>query len=286
MIEIECRPIFILGLLSVFYSLNAMAFDIQLEDRTISLPAPDGFVELTPKMSPYYETLRAYVGPTNVRHLTLIGQDEADALLRGEVVDLARYINVETPKNMSGTSVSSTQFMRLRNLLRTQIEELYAKAEAQLPEIIGEANKVVSSKLSADVAVELGGMVPLPIHLDTDNAIANSMYMTVDTTVDEGARVSEVLSATTLVLHVKAKVLFLYIYGQESDLEWTRDTASKLSAAIVQANPLSDSERLAVARSESRAIDWNAVIQKAAIGAVIGGIFGLISLFFRKRKKE
>ena len=91
-------------------SLNASAVEVKVGDRLISVPLPDGFVELAPQMSPYYETMRAYIAPNNVRYLTLITEDKAEALLRGEDVELGRYINVESEKGISATSISSGQF--------------------------------------------------------------------------------------------------------------------------------------------------------------------------------
>ncbi len=193
--------------------LNASAAEIKVGDRLINVPLPDGFVELTPEMSPYYETSQAYIGPNNVRYLALVAEDKAEALLRGEDVQLYRFMNVESEKGISESSVSSRQFTELRTILRNQIDEMYAKVEKQMPDLVKKGNAAISAEFSADVAVELGGLVPLPIHLDTDSVIANSMYMTVGGTVSGEDVGSNVLAATTLFLHVKDKVLFLYVYG-------------------------------------------------------------------------
>src|SRR5690606_9824378 len=125
-----------------------------------------------------------------------------------------------------------------------------------------------------------------PIHLDTDNAMANSMFMTVKGTVDGENIGADVVSATTLFLHVKDKVLFLYVYGRESELEWTREAAERWATDILAANPLSAAEQRAVERSDSIGIDWSQVLEKALIGALVGGAIGLISFQFRKRQKQ
>lgn len=267
-------------------SLSAGAVEVKVGDRLINVPLPDGFVELTPKMSPYYETTQAYIAPSNVRYLTLITEDKAEALLQGEGVELGRYINVESEKGISAASVSSGQFRELRSILRNQIDDMYANFEKQLPEIIDEGNKTVSVEFAADIAVEIGGLVPLPIHLDTDNAIANSMFMTVGATVDDEDVGTDVLAVTTLFLHVKDKVIFLYVYGSKSELDWTRDAAAMWATDIVAANPLSTDEKRAVDKSGSYGINWSQVLEKALIGALVGGIIGFVSFFFRKRNKK
>lgn len=266
--------------------LDVSALEIEVGHRPINLPLPDGFVELTPAMSPYYEAMRAYIGPNNLRYATLITTNDAEALLRGEDIEIQRYINVESEKGISAISVSSAQFADFRSILRDQIDDMYANAEEQLPELISKGNHELSEEFDADLAVEFGGLVPLPIHLDTDNAMANSMFMTVGGTVDGENIGAEVVAATTLFLHVKDKVLFLYVYGQESEIEWTRETAERWATDIVAANPLSAAEQRAVERSDSIGIDWSQVLEKTLIGAFVGGAIGLFSFLFRKRQKK
>ena len=267
-------------------SLQVGAVEVQVGDRPINIPLPDGFVELTPQMSPYYETMQAYVAPSNVRYLTLITANKAEALLRGEDVELDRYINVESERGISTSSISSTQFVEFRDFLRDQLDDLYAKVDEQLPGIVDKGNTIVSEKFDAEIAVELGGMVPLPIHLDTNDAIANSLFMTVGATVDGETVGNSVLAATTLFMHVKDKVLFLYVYGAESDLDWTREVAASWAADIIAANPLSTEEKRAVEQSDPLGIDWSKVLEKALIGALAGGVIGFFATVLRRRKKE
>lgn len=267
-------------------SLSAGAEEVRVGDRLINVPLPDGFVELTPNMSPYYEAMRAYIAPSNIRYLTLITEDKAEALLRGENVELDRYINVESEKGISATSVSSSQFAELRRIIRNQIDEMYANVEKQLPEIVGKGNTTLSAEFSAELAVEVSGMVPLPVHLDKDDAIANSIFMTVGASVDGEDLGTDVLAATNLILHVKDKVLFLYVYGSKSELDWTREAAAMWATDILAANPLSADEKRAVDKSDSFGIDWNRVFEKALIGALVGGLIGFVFFFFKKRKKE
>ena len=229
------RPLYIL-LLGIV-CLHADAADIVVGERTVNIPHPDGYVELTPDMSPYYESMWAYVAASNHRYLTLIQKSTAAAIRRGDAVEVGRYMNIETEKSISRMSISAAQFDEFQNILRTQLFELTARVQEQLPEITSAGNAALSEQFDADLAVDLGGVVPLPVHLDTDNAIASSMYMTVSATVNGADVGSEVLSATMLTLHVGDKVLFLYVYGAQSDLLWTRETANAWAESIVAANP-------------------------------------------------
>lgn len=219
------------------FCLNADAAEIVVGERTISIPAPEGYVELTPDMSPYYESMWAYVAASNNRYLTLIHESTAAAIRRGDAVEIGRYMNIETEKTISRMSVSAAQFGEFQDVLRNQLFELTARMQEKLPELTRAGNASLSEQFDADLAVELGGVIPLPVHYDTDNAIASSMYMTVSATVNGEDMGSDVLSATMLTLYVGDKVLFLYVYGAQSDLLWTRETASAWADSIVAGNP-------------------------------------------------
>ena len=45
-----------------------------MQDRQIEVPMPDGYVELTPAVSVYYESLRAYVARSDVLNAELVVQ--------------------------------------------------------------------------------------------------------------------------------------------------------------------------------------------------------------------
>ena len=231
------RPFqFLAVLLLAVSSSFANAYEIVVDQRKLSIPAPAGFVELTPAMSPYYDAMWAYVAASNTRYLTLIEEAAADAMLRGEDVDVGRYLNIETQTAISRMSITTAQFGEYRDVMRDQLFNMIEQVQNQFPEITDAGNTSLSEKYDAELAVQLGGMVPLPIHLDTDNAIASSMYMTVGATVDGEDMGSDVLAATMLSLHVKDKVLFVYAFGPEKDLEWTRAAASTWATRIVAAN--------------------------------------------------
>ncbi len=245
----------VLFMLVTGFALDARALDIEVGDRVINLPLPDGVVELTPDMSPYYRRMQAFIGPDNLRYATLVSRGDAEAIQRGEDVELFRYINIESEKAISAVSVSSAKFAELRGLLGDRFGDLFNSAKEKLPDLLDKANQDLSEEISADVAVQLGGLVPLPIHAETDNAIAFSMYMTVGRAVDGSDVGANVVAATTVFLHVKDKVLFVYVYGRKSDLEWTRETAATFASNILEANSSSIADKPAVENSGATGID-------------------------------
>ncbi len=264
----------------------AADMEIEVGGQPIDVPLPEGFVELTPAMSPYYEALGAYIGPGNLRYATLISSEDADALLRGEAIELHRYFNLETQRAISTRSVSTAQFAELRGIMRNEMDELYASVEEQLPGMIDAGDRKLTTQFDADIAVQLGGLLPMPVHLDTDNAIANSMFATVGAAVDGENTGSVVVSATTLVLHVKDKVLFLYAYGEEADLEWTREAVERWGRDVLVANSLAMAEQSTTEAGDQGGIDWGSVIRNAFFGALLAVALLVLLNYVGKRRRQ
>ena len=278
------KTVFSILVLGFFHYTDAT--EIEVGDQQISVPTPDGFVELTPQMTPYYETMRAYISPDNIRYFTLVDENEGAAILRGEAVELGRFMSIESQKVMREVSVSYEQFAELRGIVRDQIDEVFASVETQLPELIEKGNKDVSETFSTDLAVELGGMVPLPVHLERDNLVANSMYLTAGASVDGEDYEEETSAATIVFLHVQNKILFLYVYGSKSDLGWTRDTAAAWADSILAANPSTEDDESSVEQPDSSGIDWSKVLERALFGVILGGGVVLLVSLMRRRKTD
>lgn len=265
---------------------SAWGVEITVGNRPVELPMPAGFVQLTPDMAPFYEAMRAYIPPTNERYVTLITEEMARKIRRGEAVEFVRYINVEAEKQVARASLSSADFAEFRSIMRSQIETMFAQAEENIPGLIDRGNEIASDQLGAEIEVEIGQIVPLPVHLDTETAIANTNLMSVATSIDGEQAVAQRVAGTMLALHVMDKMLFLYVYGAESDVEWTRDMAASWAADILAANAPSRDELLASAEPPQAGIDWNRVLERAGIGAGIAVLIGLLSLVFRRRRQE
>jgi len=196
---------------------------IQVRDRVIRIPLPDEFAVLTPQMSPHYEILNSFTPVTNVTYVTLIPAQKAAALAVSDQVRLPRYLTVSSQKQGWGTAtVSPEKFLELRQALRSQFDQLHAEFEEEV---------------GKDPAVDLVAHEPLPIHLDTEHAIAFSSLETVGGGADDEGATTQVRATTTTFLRVGDKLLYLNVFGPESDLDWTRELSEKWAAEIVAANP-------------------------------------------------
>lgn len=86
---------------------------------------------------------------------------------------------------------------------------------------------------------------------------------------------------TTTLPQARDKVLFLYCYGSEADLEWTRSTSRAWAAEVLRLNPTSESTS---AHTRARG---SFVAARAAAMVLIGhgaALMGLLLSMLRKRQ--
>lgn len=264
----------------------AKAEEINVGGQRIEIPSPQGYTNLLPTMAPYYETMQAYVAPSNIRYVTLINDAAAAKLAAGEFAELTRYMTIETEKSISNRAVSATMFDELRNVLGAQLDDVMTKVNELLPEIIDKGNAELSDSLNQEVNLAVGELVPLPGLISSDNVAGYSMYMSVAAGVGSDASDAQVVSATMLAVHVKERILFLYVYGQEPDVEWTRTAVSRWADQILAANPVASDAEPASAVEASGEFEWARLIRVTIIGAVIGGLIVLIGSWVRANNKQ
>ncbi len=146
--------------------------------------------------------------------------------------------------------------------------------------LMEKTSKGISKEFDVDIALKLSQVVPLDPHYEADAAFAYSMYINYGAAV-EGSKKDFIVSATATFVNVAGKILFLYCYGPQEDLEWTRKASKAWAEMIMASNDQPPSDL-----SGGRGFDWSKVLEKGIVGAIAGGLialfFGIFSRFRRK----
>ena len=262
---------------------TACAVEITVGTTRLTIPAPEGYSLLTSEMQPCADFSKRFVAPQN-EQFALFLPDDAIALAKaGEIPGPARRFVVQVPKQIVKLLITKTDFAGMKNAIKTQNEEMLKKIEAQVPGIM----KKVTDDLSKDYEVNMRftslQMLPLPAHSETDRSMAYSALLKFD--VDDGAgniTPNEGMITTTFI-HVKGKMLMLYVYAEKSGLEWSRTAAKTWSDQIIAQNP-SDAATSAQESKPRAGFDWGSLLRSTIIGAAVGGLIGLIRVLFKKKK--
>lgn len=264
---------------------SSLANTISVGDTTLDIPSPDGFVAVTPQMEPVYSLLQRFVAPINIEFVSFVSAEDAALALRNEIPGLSRRFSVQTARSLQQQRVTSANFAELKALIKSQNQQIAEQTRTAINEAMGEINDDLAEQYDVDLALSISQIVPMPVHEESERSLAYSAYVKTSVNDEAGNAVPIVTTMTLSFIHVRARVLFLYSYAEESGLEWSQVASGRWSNAIVNANPLtaqsSIDENLPAAPA---GIDWRQVGITAIAGAFIGLIVALLGWIFRRNK--
>lgn len=262
-----------------------LATDISIGGVPLAIPSPGGFSPVTPEMGNLFEMQKQFVAPMNEEYVTFIPDGDVPAALRGEIPELPRRFTVQTSKSIVSAIVPTADFGRLKDTIKTQNAEIAAKVAEKLPDMMQQFNQGTLEKYNVDLALSVSQMLPMPPHEESDRSLAYSALVRYEMNDANGNPAPFVVALTATFVHVKGKILFLYSYADEADLEWTRQASRDWAQAVIAANPSGPADAAKEALPATVAgIDWGQVGEKALGGALIGVVVGLIAWLMNRRK--
>ncbi|MEO8459817.1 MAG: hypothetical protein ABI451_04755 [Dokdonella sp.] len=271
--------------LLLFVPSISVAVDISIGGVSLVIPNPVGFSPVTQQMTMLFDIEKQFVAPANEEFVAFIPEREVSAALRDDPADLHRRFTVQTAKSLVGVPVSTSDFLKLKNVIKSQNDELMKKIEGQLPGVMKEINEGITTKYDVDLALSVAQMVPLPVHQETDRTVAYSALVKYDAKDGNGSPAPFVAVVTTTFAHVKGRVLFLYSYAEESGLDWSKQASLEWANAVFAANPSNPQTSVKeVLPSAISGIDWEKIGAKAVVGAIVGLLIGLIGWVIKRGK--
>lgn len=227
--------------LAAFFSLLLISFastanPVEVGGTFVEIPTPPGFARVTPEMTGVVELQKYFVPPINQQLAWFISEGDVPTALEGGIPDLARRFTVQVAKTTAGHHLTNAEFSQIKQMYKTEGEQRIEQLKGQLSQFFADANKGISKQLDVNVVISAGGIVPLPYHFESDRVFSASMLMKSDIVAESGQSFSEVNAATTTFVHVRGRLLFLYVNGSKDDLEWTRARSKEWAMAVLAAN--------------------------------------------------
>jgi hypothetical protein len=262
---------------------GAAEINITIGTTPLTIPVPAGFVPVTATMTNANRAFDSVVVPQNQRLASLVPEEFAAALERGELPEMPRTLSVQTARATLARTVTKADVVELKTVIVEQNAELVKRIEKELPGLTEQINRKLADSSDAKVDLSVNGMVPLPAHEQTERTLAYSSLVKYAVRSPEGATNTFSAVVTATFVHARAKLFFLYVNGAANDLAWTRQVSHAWAEAILAANP-SDAATAAAEVAGPTGFDWKRVGRGALIGAVVGGLFGLFGYFAARRK--
>lgn len=257
---------------------NSLAETFTINGDTVIVPNPADYVTADDSMPNVQRIVQSMADPMNDTLAYYVSEQDAEIARSSKMPDLEHTFMLKLNKQLKGKIVGIREFAMLTKEIKNQNQQIFEKIQDLIPDIMDQTSKNMSNEFDSKMALSVGQMVPLDPHLEDENAFAYSMMINYGVET-EGSSEELIVAATATILNVSGHLLFLYSYGPEEELEWTRKSSKEWASDVLSQN--------APAQQRSpgaQTINWDTVIKKGIIGAIIGGIFGLYAMFASKKK--
>ncbi len=260
--------------------------EINVGGTRLEVPAPEGFV-LIPDNTDYAKLARRAVPATNEQYAIFATEADAALATKGGIPAAGRTFFVQVMKSVIHQTVSDSDFAQVKALIKNQNEEMLKQAAKDIPGLLDQVNKGISEDFKVDVNLTLNKMVPMPVHLETDRAMAYTLLMKFNANGPDGSPTEVEGVVTATLVHLKGKILFFYANSEVGSVNWSREAAKKWVDAAIAANPSSASS-YGTTGGKLSLVDqvkkwWGTMTGKVVIGGIIGGLIGALSVLFRKK---
>lgn len=202
--------------------MSSYANTVHIGTESIIIPTPPGYSPVTTSMPTLYDYLEVTNYPRNKILKSFIQEKRTPEALHGEIPELDRYFSAQTSKKLENSQLSLKHFQVIKRELKENTEKLFNKIKAEMPTLTAQINQDVYNQFDIDLAFSVNDLIPLQHHEETNNSLSFSTFRKMQFNDEEGNLTTYVGSVTTTILHIKNKFIYLYTFGGQDDLEWTR----------------------------------------------------------------
>ena len=262
-----------------------VADTFKIGEKEINIPAPVGFVRVTPDMSEVDKLVSVLSSKSINRPLAYyIEESDAPLALKGEMPQLNRTFFLTASKPHEFITVGRDEFAQFKDIIKNQNSDIFEEIKAKLPNHWKDVSQEINKEFSLDFSMNNIQMIPLNPHYVTDDALAYAMFINYgsENTLNND---DEIVTSTATILNPSGVVLCLACYGSPDDLGWTMESSMEWTKLVLASNEPPPVQTLASGKSSFYGLNWDRVFQKMIIGSVIGAIIGTV-FFLRKKKAE
>lgn len=259
----------------------ACAETYRVDDKELNIPSPKGFVRVTQQMDAVYRLNQLTTSSSNEQLAFYIQESDVPTAMSGALPKLNRYFSLQLNKKLKGTFVTTKDFGNFKSVIKRQNADLYKSLENKLPGLYDSNSKQISKTFDKQIALRLTTMIPLDVHFEGNNAFAYSFFGKLGVTT-EGDQKELILSGTCSFVNVAGKVVFLYCYGKQDDLEWTRRASRDWTEQII--NNASEAQKTTA--NAVYDLDWGKAGERAFAGVTAVAVVSLASYLVSKSRRN
>jgi hypothetical protein len=206
--------------------------EVRLGAVALALPDPPGLIVVPDSAKEFHQAVARFVYADNAQLAVFVTETDLPSALAGGQAPLVRYALVQTNKRAIDRLVSQEEFNQVKALIADQNSKVYAGLDQKIRGLFDEINQ---RKRPIDADVTVDALVPLPPHASDASSLAFSMFARTTIGAGKDAK-TDATAVTATFVRVRSKILYLYVYGNRNDLDWTRATAAEWTKKVLDAN--------------------------------------------------
>jgi hypothetical protein len=225
-IRLQLFATILVSLITLSYGYaEAPLYVINVGGVNLSLPTPPDFTEPS-TLAPTVRNLGETFTPAGNRLLAIfVSNNDAQLAKAGKEMEMTRYFMVQTLRQTENKPVSKSDFEKIKTILKTQQQNLLAKAKKEITPAINNATKNLSQDTGdPTLSLKLGEVLPLEVIQEENDAF--TLIMLTKNAVTKRGVITEMpmIGASTTLLS-KGKLVYFYAFSQyrsKDDKEWAR----------------------------------------------------------------
>lgn len=247
--------------------------------RLVTIPAPEGFHEIRHSSAYVWRLMESMVAPTNRLLAAFVSKVDFDAILRGDLPELRRYMLVKVSRGFEANVISRTEFGEVARLVKQE----RAAVVDSLKTSINSERFPGSEKRSkeSDARVERGELEFLGVFFESSDAIGHGTLKTVQRYEGE-TPLGETVAGSMSFVRAADKLIYVHVYSvyrDSADLQWVRAASSFWINDILAANSVSPVLEGPDTTAAARSLDT--VRDKTAFWALFGIVLVSVAILFQ-----
>ena len=213
---------------------DASSDSYQMGSRSLRIPAPERFVEITSQFPFVSQRIRSTEDPKNETLAVHVPASFVPKLKMSEAIDLEFYTKISVNRQIKGIDVAPAEYAAVIATLEKQFGTYIDPKGSVMKNVESNSRKGLSDVYGEPTEVSINGVTNLGFFEKTRNVFSGMMLVNLEV----GGRKMTTLG-TFSVLHVNQRIVFVYVYKMsptDSDTAMITDFTKKWTARIVAAN--------------------------------------------------
>ena len=216
----------------------ASVLSLQIGEKTIHLPTPQGFIETSKKSQEFWNTVQMYGAGDACIVAHFVTEQNLRSFESGKTVIFKQYMLVQTPRRAESITATQAQFDKLRKGTVDLQNNLTSHLEPRLAAEAEQVSKAASAGQGTPIHIHLGEVVPVSIDRNDSQTLIYTILAQASVS-DNKANSSQNMVSTSAYCFVAGKVVMLVAYryfNSPQDLQATRNFVNAWAIALLAAN--------------------------------------------------